>query len=117
VAGRFFAVFGSLATGGAPVGELVGLCDRLRRLEAGAIEPWCRAWLATAMARAGDSRAAEVARAAERDAALAEVPGAQVWAIMVQAELAPATRPGSWRRGPRPCGSAGAWTCRSSRPG
>jgi DNA-binding SARP family transcriptional activator len=88
VAGRFFAVLGSLATGGAPVGELVGLCDRLRRLEAGAIEPWCRAWLATGMARTGDSRAAEVARAAERDAALAEVPGAQVWAILVQAELA-----------------------------
>ena len=90
VAGRFFAVLGSMATGGAPVGELVGLCDRLRRLEAGAIECWCRAWLATAMARAGDSRALEVARAAERDAAVAEVPGAQVWAIMVQAELVPA---------------------------
>ncbi len=88
VAGRFFAVLGSLATGGAPVGELVGLCDRLRRLEAGAVECWCRAWLATAMARAGDSRALEVARAAERDAAVAEVPGAQVWAIMVEAELA-----------------------------
>jgi DNA-binding SARP family transcriptional activator len=41
------------------------------------------------MARAGDSRALEVARAAERDAAVAEVPGAQVWAIMVQAELVP----------------------------
>jgi DNA-binding SARP family transcriptional activator/energy-coupling factor transporter ATP-binding protein EcfA2 len=89
VAGRFLAVLGSLATGDAPVGELVGLCDRLRRLEAGAIECWCRAWLATAMARAGDSRALEVARAAERDAAVAEVPGAQVWAIMVQAELVP----------------------------
>jgi DNA-binding SARP family transcriptional activator len=89
VAGRFLAVLGSLATGGAPVGELVALCDRLRRLEAGAIECWCRAWLATAMARAGDSRALDVARAAERDAAVAEVPGAQVWAIMVQAELVP----------------------------
>jgi DNA-binding SARP family transcriptional activator len=89
VAARFFAVLGSLVTGGAPVGDLVGLCDRLRRLEAGAIECWCRAWLATAMARAGDSRALEVARVAERDAAVAEVPGAQVWAIMVQAELVP----------------------------
>jgi DNA-binding SARP family transcriptional activator len=87
-AARFFAVLGSLAAGGAPVGELVALCDGLRRLGAGAIECWCRAWLATAMARSGDGRALEVARAAERDAAAAEVPGAQVWAVTVQAQLA-----------------------------
>ena len=54
----------------------------------GAVECWCRAWLATAMARAGDGRAREVARAAERDAAEAEVPGAQAWALAVQALLA-----------------------------
>jgi DNA-binding SARP family transcriptional activator len=87
-AARFFAVLGSLASGGSPVGELVALCDRLRQLDAGAVECWCRAWLATAMARAGDGRAREVARAAERDAAEAEVPGAQAWALAVQALLA-----------------------------
>ena len=53
-----------------------------------ALECWCRAWLGTAMARAGDGRAFEVARAAERDAAEAEVPGAQAWALAVQAQLA-----------------------------
>ncbi|HET6951610.1 MAG TPA: BTAD domain-containing putative transcriptional regulator [Acidimicrobiales bacterium] len=87
VAARFFAVLGSLVTGGSPVDDLVDLCDRLHRLDAGAVEAWCRAWLATALARSGDARALEVARTAESTAATAGVPGAEMWAITVQAQL------------------------------
>ena len=86
-AARFFAVLGSLVAGGRPVDDLVDLCDRLHRLDAGTIEAWCRAWLATALARAGDDRALEVAATAEAAAALAGVPGAELWAATVQAQL------------------------------
>jgi DNA-binding SARP family transcriptional activator len=86
-AARLFAVLGSLVNGGRPVDDLVVLSDRLRDLDAGTVEAWCRAWLATALARAGEDRALEVASTAEAAAALAGVPGAELWAAIVQAQL------------------------------
>jgi hypothetical protein len=68
-AARLFAVLGSLVNGGRPVDDLVVLSDRLRDLDAGTVEAWCRAWLATALARAGEDRALEVASTAEAAAA------------------------------------------------
>jgi DNA-binding SARP family transcriptional activator len=87
VAARAFAALGDLLTGGAPVAELDELAALARRLEARVIESWATAWLASALARAGDERAPEVARAAEALAGQADVPGAEVWAIEVLAVL------------------------------
>ncbi|HKE72194.1 MAG TPA: winged helix-turn-helix domain-containing protein, partial [Acidimicrobiales bacterium] len=87
VAARAFAALGDLLAGGAPVAELDELAARARRLEARVIESWATAWLASALARSGDERAPEVARAAEALAGQAGVPGAEVWAIEVQAQL------------------------------
>ena len=88
VAARACAALGDLLGGGAPVAELDVLVARARRLEARVIESWATAWLASALTRAGDERAADAARAAEALAGQAGVPGAEVWAIEVQAQLA-----------------------------
>jgi DNA-binding SARP family transcriptional activator len=84
-----FAVLGSLRTGGSPVEELTSLCRRLRRLDAPVLEVWVRAWLASALARAGRPEASDVALEAAVAAARLDVPGARVWALTVHAQLLP----------------------------
>jgi DNA-binding SARP family transcriptional activator len=87
-AARTFAALGDLLAGGHPTAALEELVARVRRVEATVLECWATAWLAIAQAREGDARAAETARAAERLSERTGVPGAEVWAIEVQAQLA-----------------------------
>ncbi len=70
------------------MGELDELVVRAARLDATVLECWARAWLASALARSGDAQAAAVAAEAERLSSRAEVPGAEVWALTVRAQLA-----------------------------
>jgi DNA-binding SARP family transcriptional activator len=88
LAARLCAGLGVLLAGGRPVAELDDLVVRAARLDATVLECWARAWLATALARSGDGQAAAVAAEAERLAARAEIPGAEVWAVTVRAQLA-----------------------------
>jgi DNA-binding SARP family transcriptional activator len=94
VLATLFGVLGAVFTGGSPVEELTALAARLRRLDAPVLEVWVRAWLATALARAGRPEAGEVARDAAALAARLGVPGARVWALTVQAQLLPESRAG-----------------------
>jgi DNA-binding SARP family transcriptional activator len=88
LAARLCAGLGILLAGGRPVAELDDVVVRAARLDATVLECWARAWLATALSRSGDGQAAVVAAEAERLAARAEVPGAEVWALTVRAQLA-----------------------------
>ncbi|HEV7757540.1 MAG TPA: AAA family ATPase, partial [Acidimicrobiales bacterium] len=89
-AARWFAVIGAVMAGGSPAVEIDDLSTQLQDLDASVPACWCRAWLATALARRGSADARAVAADAERRADRAGVPGAQVWAISVQAQLAAA---------------------------
>src|SRR5262245_5134999 len=89
LAARTFGALGDLRAGGRPVAELEELVARAERIEAIVVECWARAWLATAVARAGDAaRALVEAGVAETLAARTGVPGPEVWALEVQAALA-----------------------------
>jgi DNA-binding SARP family transcriptional activator len=92
-AARLFAVLGSVVSGGSPIAEIDDLCARLRALDAAVPEAWCLAWRATALARhvVAPAAAEAAAMTAAEVAARVGVPGAQVWALTVQAQLALAT--------------------------
>lgn len=95
-AARYYAVLGAIVAGRDPVEEIEDLCTRLRRIDAAVPLSWCMAWRATAMGRRAVSmaegmdsfdRAFAAANEALDLAEQIEVPGAQVWATTVIAQL------------------------------
>jgi DNA-binding SARP family transcriptional activator len=92
---RFMAALGEVLAGGTPLAALDDLSRRLKVFDARVIECWCQAWRSTVLARLAldgtpESRLAACAEAAAVVELATElgVPGAQVWGLTVQAQLA-----------------------------